>query len=194
MMEFPEMTATRRERLILPALAGFYHSFAQPFGWLAFRLVIGGALLSEGWPKILAPMGQAGFIENVLGLPAGWFFSPLLAIVQCVGGALIALGLLTRPAALANALMLLVTLWFHVANPYGEAFLTAEGLEFLKANAAYLTPQGQVQLLRDGGSAFLTQVQTKAVLTSTFWSAACALIAAYGGGRFAFERLMRREF
>lgn len=189
-----EMTSSPRERLILPFMAPFYHCFAQPVGWAIFRVIIGGLLMVEGWPKITAPFAQVGFVENVLGWPAGWFFSPLLAVMQFVGGAMIVLGLLTRPIALANAVMLAITIWFHVTRPYGDAFLTPEGIEFLKANTEYLTAQGQARLLADGGHAFLHQVQSKAEFNSTFWAAGAALIAAFGGGKISLDRLIGREF
>ncbi len=193
MSELPEMTASAKERLILPFMAPFYHHFAQPFGWLAFRLIIGGLLMIEGWPKILAPMAQVGFVEG-LGISPGWLFSPVLAVMQFVGGFLIAIGFLTRPVALANALMLMVTIWFHVTHPYGDAFLTPEGIAFLKSNLQYLTDQGQARLLEDGGAGFLHQVQAKAEFNSTFWAAGAALIAAFGGGKLSVDRLIGREF
>lgn len=189
-----EFTSSPRERLILPFMAPFYHGFAQPFGWALFRIIIGGLLMVEGWPKILAPMAQVGFIENVLGWPAGWFFSPLLAVLQVGGGFLIAIGLLTRPAALANAVMLAVTIWFHHAHPYGPQFLTPEGVAFLRENLQYLTADGQNRLLGDGGAGFLHQVQSKAEFNSTFWAAGAALIAAFGGGKLSVDRVLGREF
>ena len=189
-----EFTSSPRERLILPFMAPFYHGFAQPVGWAVFRLIIGGLLMVEGWPKIIAPMAQVGFVENVLGWPAGWFFSPLLAIMQFVGGFLIAVGFLTRPIALANAVMLVITLWFHVAHPYGNAFLTAEGMAFLQENLNYLTIEGQRNLLGDGGATFLHQVQSKADFNSTFWAAGAAIIAAFGGGRISVDRWLGKEF
>ena len=107
---------------------------------------------------------------------------------------MIAVGLLTRPVALANAIMLAVTIWFHVTHPYGDAFLTAEGIAFLTANAHFLTADGQAQLLGDGGTAFLHQVQDKAEFNSTFWFAGAAIIAAFGGGAISLDRLLGREF
>ena len=193
MSDLPEMTSSPRERLILPFMAPFYHGFAQPVGWLLFRIIIGGMLMVEGWPKILEPMAQVGFVES-LGVSPGWLFSPLLAGMQFIGGFLIAIGLLTRPLALANAVMLAITIWFHKTHPYGDAFLTAEGIDFLKSNLGYLTEQGQARLLADGGTAFLHQVQEKAENNSLFWAAGAALIAAYGGGRLSLDRLLGREF
>lgn len=186
---------TTRERLFLPFMSGFYNSFAQPFGWLAFRIVIGGMLAYEGWAKIQNPMGLAGLVES-FGIGPGWFFSPLIAIANFVGGLMIVFGFLTRPAALANTVMLLFTYWFHVAYPYGDAFLTPEGIEYLSQNTELLTASGQRFLLADGGAGFLngpTGVQLKANLNSLFWSAGAAIIAALGGGALSIDRMMRKE-
>lgn len=193
MTDLPEMTSSPRERLILPFLARFYHAVAQPLGWLALRVVVGGYLMVEGWAKIIAPLALSGFVEG-MGFYPGWFFSPLLAVVNFVGGALIVLGLFTRPAALANAVMLLVTWWYHFTQPYGDAFLTPEGMEFLKVNLQYLTSDGQARLLADGGARFLGQVQLKAETNSLFWAGATALFAAYGGAHYSIDRRMRKEF
>lgn len=182
-----------RERLVLPFLAPFYAGIAEPAGWAVFRIVIGGTLIYEGWPKIVAPLAQSGFVE-ALGFHPGWLFSPLLAAMQFFGGMLIAVGLLTRPIALANAVMLLITLWFHYTHPYGEAFLTAEGIAYLRDNAGLLTDAGAARLLKDGGAAFLEQVQKKAYLASLFWAAGAALIAAFGGGAWSIDRKLGREF
>lgn len=188
-----EMTSSPRGRLILPFMAPFYHGFAQPVGWAVFRVIIGGMLMVEGWPKILAPMAQVGFVEGI-GIHPGWLFSPVLAAIQFIGGLMIAVGLLTRPAALANAVMLVITLWFHATHPYGEAFLSPEGTAFLKDNLQYLTAEGQSRLLADGGNAFLHQVQGKAEQNSTFWAAGAAIIAAFGGGLISLDRLLNKEF
>ncbi|QBY00596.1 DoxX family protein [Rhodophyticola sp. CCM32] len=187
--------STPRERLYLPFLSRFYESFAQPFGWLFFRIVIGGMLTIEGWQKIQDPMRMSGFVES-LGFAPGWLFSPLIAIAN-FGGIFIVIGFLTRPFALANAVMLLVTYWFHVTHPYGDAFLTQAGIDYVNANPDLLTPAGQRRLLADGGAAFLagpTGVQLKAELNSLFWAAGAALIAAFGGGAISVDHRMRKEF
>lgn len=176
-----------------PFLAGFYENFAQPLAWVAFRAAIGGMLVIEGYPKIMAPMAQVGFVEN-LGFHPGWLFSPLLAGMQFFGGALIALGLFTRPAALANAVMLAITLWFHFAFPYGHAFLTDQGIAALKGGSEFFTPAG-VKRLADGGTFFLEQVQTKAELASLFWMGGAFFFAAFGGGKWSVDRtVIKREF
>lgn len=183
-----------RERLILPFLGPFYDVVAQPLGWVALRLAVGIMLVLEGWPKIMAPFAQTGFVESI-GFWPGWFWSPALAIIQVAGGILIAVGLFTRPAALAVAVMLFVTLWFHVTRPYGDAILTPEGIALLAQNPGALTPAGVTRLGTDGGARFLAQVQGKAELASLFWSFGALLFAAFGGGYLSIDRyLMRKEF
>lgn len=189
----PDTPYDLQSRLIIPALAPFYRGVAQPMGWLAFRVIVGAVLVIQGWPKALAPMGQAGFMDS-LGFHPGWLVSPLLAYTQFAGGVLIILGLFTRPAALANTILLAVTLWFHLNYSYGDALLTPEGIAFLQDNASYLTADGQSRLLKDGGAAFLAQVQQKAEFTSLFWGLSLALIAAFGGGAYSVDRARAREF
>lgn len=183
-----------RNVLILPFLSGFYEKFAQPLAWTAFRVAIGGMLAFEGYPKIMAPFAQIGFLEKI-GFHPGWLWSPTLAAMQFFGGIFIALGLFTRPVALANAFMLAITLWFHFIDPYGHAFLTEAGIQALKtADQTMFTPAG-VRRLADGGTAFLELVQSKAEITSLFWTGGAALFAAFGGGYCSLDRwLFKKHF
>jgi putative oxidoreductase len=184
--------SNERNALILPFLSGFYDKFAQPFAWTAFRVAVGAMLISEGYPKILNPFGQVGFVEG-LGFYPGWLWSPTLAAMQFFGGILLVAGVLTRPVALANTVMLAITLWFHVANPYGHAFLTDAGIEALKAaDQTLFTPAG-IRRLADGGTVFLELVQTKAELASLFWTGGAALFAAFGGGYWSLDRLLFKK-
>lgn len=178
---------------IFPALGGFYRAFAQPAAWVLLRVAVGGVLALEGWSKMLAPMAMTGFVESI-GFYPGWFWSPLLAVMQFFGGMAIAAGLFTRPIALVNAVMLAITWWFHYTHPYGDAFLTQAGIEALAAGGQDLfTPEG-LQRLANGGSAFLTQVQHKAEFLSAIWTAGVLLFAGYGGGPLSVDRMLRKEF
>lgn len=183
----------QRERLIMPFLEKFYSGFAVPYGWAAFRVTVGVCLVISGWPKIVAPLAQSGFVESI-GMYPGWLWSPFLAALQFFGGMFIVAGLLTRPIALANTVMLLITLWFHAAHPYPETFLTADGMAYLTAHPELLTPGAQASLLKDAGAAFGARIQEKAIYASLFWSAAAALVAAFGGGYFSIDRKLHKEF
>lgn len=191
-MTSPAPFSNEKETLFLPFLSGFYDRFAQPFAWTALRVAVGLMLVVEGWPKILNPLGQVGFVEGI-GFYPGWLWSPFLAVVQVLGGLLIALGLFTRPAALASGVMLAVTLWFHITHPYGTALLTPEGIAAV-TNTPYLTPAG-AQRLADGGAAFLHTVQTKAEQNSLFWTGSTLLFAAFGGGYWSVDRhFLKKRF
>jgi len=182
------------DRLIIPPLGAFYEYFAQPLSWLILRVFVGGALILEGWPKIVAPFAQSGFVEGI-GFYPGWFWSPLLAAMQFFGGMAILVGFLTRPIALANAVMLAITWWFHYAHPYGDAFLTQAGIDALKAGGNELFTSAGMQRLADGGGAFLTQVQEKAEFLSAIWTVGVLLFAGYGGGPLSVDRnLLGKEF
>ncbi|KQZ96290.1 hypothetical protein ASD64_17705 [Mesorhizobium sp. Root157] len=65
---------------------------------------------------------------------------PLLAAIQFFGRIAIKTGFLTRPIALANAVMLAITWWFHATHPYGDAFLTPAGIEALKNGGETILP------------------------------------------------------
>lgn len=190
-MAYTPVFENERKDLIIPVLGGFYEKVAQPMAWSIFRLAIGGMLVVEGWPKLMAPFAQVGFVEN-LGFYPGWLWSPALALIQVVGGFLLAVGLFTRPAALASGVMLAITLWYHFAHPYGDAFLTQAGIDALKAGSDYFTPNG-VARLADGGAKFLHQVQEKAEQDSLFWTGGAFLFAAFGGGYLSLDRLLFKK-
>jgi putative oxidoreductase len=174
-------------------MRAFYVWFAQPVSWLLLRVTVGGLLALEGWPKIQAPFAMSGFVESI-GFWPGWFWSPLLAVMQFVGGIAIAIGLFTRPIAFANAVMLAITYWFHATHLYGDAFLTQAGVEALKSGQGLFTPAG-LRRLADAGAAFLKQVQGKAELLSAIWTMAMLLFAGYGGGPLSVDRhILKKEF
>lgn len=100
-----------RKKLIVPAMGGVYaalHDSAETI----LRVVAGVALVTHGLGKIGDPFGSAGMVES-LGFYPGAFWSLLLSLTEFFGGILIAIGLLTRPAAFASMFVLLVTVWFH---------------------------------------------------------------------------------
>lgn len=117
------MSDTTHGRLILPFLRPLYaglHGFAETL----LRVVAGLALVTHGWPKILEPFANVGMVES-LGFYPGTLWSPLLAATEFVGGLLLALGLLTRPAAAGATVVLLVTVWFHWVT-LGQGYPGAE--------------------------------------------------------------------
>lgn len=116
------MNQSNEPRLIVPQLSGLYsglHDFAETL----LRVIAGLALFTHGLGKIGDPFGAAGMVES-LGFYPGVFWSPLLSVTEFVGGILIAIGFLTRPASFAAMFIVLVTVWFHwitLGQGYGGA-------------------------------------------------------------------------
>jgi putative oxidoreductase len=106
-----DTTFAAPRRLVIPSLGRLYaalHDLAETL----LRVVAGVALAIHGAPKIMDPFGSVQMVEG-LGFYPGALWSPLLAATEFFGGVLLALGLLTRPAAVATTIVLLVTVWFH---------------------------------------------------------------------------------
>ncbi|MFA7667008.1 MAG: DoxX family protein [Burkholderiaceae bacterium] len=97
--------------LIIPSLGKLYASL-DGVAYALLRIVAGIAFMVHGWPKIQNPMSLVGMVES-LGFVPGPLWAVLLAATEFIGGILLVLGLLTRPAALATTVVLLVTVYFH---------------------------------------------------------------------------------
>jgi putative oxidoreductase len=93
-------------------------------GLLVVRVGIGGMFMGHGLPKLLGGPEQWSNIGKAMGnlgldfAPAFWGFCAGLA--EFGGGALLALGLWTRPACLALAFTMLVASLKHVLG--GDGF------------------------------------------------------------------------
>lgn len=98
-------------RYVIPALAPVYARLA-PFAETLLCVAVGVAFVIHGWPKIQNPLGAVERVQSI-GFYPGWLWASALAATEFFGGLLLIFGLLTRPAAMATAVMLLVTVWFH---------------------------------------------------------------------------------
>jgi putative oxidoreductase len=108
-MTTPNMPAPR---LIIPALGGFYgglSAYAEPL----LRFVIGAILVPHGLQKIfyigIEHVAQ-GFAQ--VGYQPSLFWAWAVALTEASGGALLAVGLLTRPVALAVVIFMINAVWF----------------------------------------------------------------------------------
>ena len=137
---------TNDTRYIIPGLHGLYSALA-PLSVLYMRIIAGVAFMVHGWPKINAPMGAVGMVEG-LGFYPGWFWAPLLAATEFLGGLFLALGLLTRPAALATSIVLCVTTYFHW-DVQAEGFAGAEKSLLWLAITLYFVAHGGGRLSVD---------------------------------------------
>ncbi|QAY76490.1 DoxX family protein [Sphingosinicella sp. BN140058] len=87
----------------------------EPLAYAALRIGYGVTLVTHGIPKLLGlphgsmadPMaGSVRLIDTALGLPFAAQIGAAVAILEGIGGALLAAGLATRPLAFAFALQM----------------------------------------------------------------------------------------
>lgn len=82
----------------------------NPTAILLIRLIVGAVFLVEGIQKFVFPdaLGVGRFIK--IGIPAPEIMAPFVGGVETLGGTLILIGLLTRPAAFALFIDILVAI------------------------------------------------------------------------------------
>jgi putative oxidoreductase len=120
-------------RLILPALAPLYDTF-KPMSVPLIRFAAGLFLMPHGAQKLFGWFGGGGldgtaaFFSGKMGLDPGLFFAVLVGGTEFVGGLCLAIGFLTRPAALGVVILMAVAV-FKVHLPNGF-FWTAAGYEY----------------------------------------------------------------
>jgi len=87
----------------------------QPLGLLFLRLALGAVMIVHGYAKVFG--GMHHFAGTVAGLGLPWWLAYFSAAAEFGGGILVVLGLLTRCAALAILIDMLVAIvkvhWKH---------------------------------------------------------------------------------
>lgn len=124
---------------------------------LVLRLVAGGVLLVHGLQKLLQ-VGPGPFTETLVaqGLPAPALLAWLLITGEVVLGALLVVGLLTRPAAwLAVVMMLLVWVTQHLVPGLAGRTLVAGGNGLAGESALMLAAMAAALALVGPGRAAL---------------------------------------
>ncbi|WP_259779471.1 DoxX family protein [Aestuariispira ectoiniformans] len=122
-----------QNRLIIPALGGLYEGLSK-LSYPLIRVATGLFLMPHGAQKLFGWFGGYGldgtgqFFGQTLGMEPGILFALLAGLVEFVGGLFVAIGLLTRPAALGVAvLMAVAVVTVHLGNGY---FWTNGGYEY----------------------------------------------------------------
>ena len=116
-------------RLLIPGLAGLYRSLA-PYSYSFMRFCVGAMLVPHGYAKLFnggaAGLANGYFVKWGLAPPLAWAYA--IALLEFVGGILLAMGLLTRPVALLIAFeMAVAVLTVHLPNGF---FWIAKGYEY----------------------------------------------------------------
>jgi putative oxidoreductase len=117
-----------RQRLIVPAMAGVYQSFA-PYSYAFMRFVTGAILVPHGIQKVFtAQIGRFATNIGAKGIPFADLLAYLVFFTESVGAICLAIGLFTRIAAAMVGLQMLVIV-FMFQWQYGY-FWTNRGYEF----------------------------------------------------------------
>jgi putative oxidoreductase len=119
-------------RPVIPALAGF-ENFLRPLGMPLIRVAAGLMLMPHGAQKLFGAFGGGGLSGTAegfarMGLEPALPLAAITGGIEFFGGFLLAIGLLTRPAAVAIGIVMLVAV-FHVHWPNGF-FANRGGYEF----------------------------------------------------------------
>lgn len=135
-------------RLIIPALGVLYKRL-DGIVLLLLRLTMGAILVPHGCQKLFGWFGGAGLERfsqtfGSLGYQPGWFWAILVGLTEALGGLLLAVGLLTRPAALAIAIFMLNAVYWTSKRGF---FWTQGGAEY----SILILVVALVFLIRGGG-------------------------------------------
>jgi len=98
----------------------------QPLGLLVLRLALGSIMIAHGWQKIAGHLQMITGLLQHMGMP-GWM-AYLVTAAEFGGGILLVVGFLTRLAALAILVDMLVAI-LKVHLPHG-LFASNGGYEF----------------------------------------------------------------
>ncbi|MCX5497338.1 DoxX family protein [Kaistia dalseonensis] len=125
------MSDTSSQKLIIPALGGLYN--ATPFFEAVLRVAVGLWLMPHGAQKLFGMFGGGG-IEGTAGFFAQIGLQPAVPLVilaglgEFVGGLFLAIGFLTRPAAVVTTFLLAVAVFsVHIGNGF---FAQGGGFEY----------------------------------------------------------------
>ena len=114
-------------RLFIPPLGRIYDTF-RPITELLVRLMAGGALAFHGYQILFGNIEGAGRFFESVGFEDGLFWAWVVGILEFGGGLLLALGLLTRLAAAAIIVFLIVAIAVY-HWPFGFNW-EARGIEY----------------------------------------------------------------
>ena len=98
-------------QLFRPNLSANYWSQSV---WAILRVVVGVMMIHNGLDKLSDIESFATAYVEVIGLPFPIFFSYVAAYTELIGAPLVALGLLTRPAALGLVGTMTVAMYHHI--------------------------------------------------------------------------------
>lgn len=118
-------------RYYIPALGNLYASLDR-YVLPILRAGLGIILIAHGCQKLFGLFGGMGLNANAalfdkLGYHPGMFWGTLVGCTETIGGALLVIGLFTRPAAVAVMIFMIFSIQFTWAKGF---FWTQGGMEY----------------------------------------------------------------
>jgi len=126
--------------------------------WAIFRLVVAVMMIHNGLDKLSNIQSFAEAYVKVIGLPFPIFFSYVAALTETVGAPLVAIGFLTRPAALGLFSTMCVAMYHHV-------LVSGFNIPYLELSAVYASCF--LFFAVNGGGLFSVDAMIANVLDST---------------------------
>src|SRR4051794_461277 len=119
------------QRYYIPALGNLWVSL-ESYALAILRVGLGLILMAHGCQKLFGMFGGMGLNGNAalfdkLGYHPGMFWGTLVGCTETIGGALLILGLFTRPAAVAVMIFMLFSIQFTSKAGF---FWTKGGMEY----------------------------------------------------------------
>ncbi len=87
---------------------------ASQIGFTVLRVVVGTVMMHNGLDKLSDIEGFSQAYVELIGLPFPIFFSYVAAFTELLGAPLVAIGCLTRPAALGLLSTMAVAMYHHI--------------------------------------------------------------------------------
>ncbi len=138
-------TAAKAEQESIVARISAICARLEPLAYPLVRAVVGGFLIPHGIARVIGggiPNTAAFMAKN--GLEPAYAFAVYITLLEIVGGAMLVVGLLTRPVAVLVFAFLATAVWVHAGFGF---FWTKTGAEF----PLYWTLMTLVVLIKGGG-------------------------------------------
>ena len=119
------------QRYYIPALGNLWASL-ESYALSILRAGLGIVLMAHGCQKLFGMFGGMGLNANAalfdrLGYHPGMFWGTLVGCTETIGGALLVIGLFTRPAALSVVIFMIFSIHFTSAKGF---FWSQGGMEY----------------------------------------------------------------
>jgi putative oxidoreductase len=149
------MAVSARPALLVPALERVY-SALDPWALPLLRLLAGLSMFMHGWVHIRSDMAQTAAYFEGEGYVPGLIWAWAVTLTEFVGGLCLAIGFLTRLAAVPIFLFLVTAVFYHMKNGF---YWDQGGFEYPLMWAAVVL----VFLVKGGG-----KVSVDGLLTRSF--------------------------